>query len=44
MHNIVIIFFNISLLKRVLGAQKKSLIETLLLSTHNIRFGWEMMF
>ena len=38
---IVNIFLPISL-NKCLGAQKKSLIETVLLSTHNICFGWEL--
>ena len=35
------IFLPISLIY-VLGAQKNRLIETVLLSTHNIYFGWEI--
>ena len=31
-----------SVLSYVLGAQKNRLIETVLLSTHNIWFGWEL--
>ena len=31
-----------SILTYVLGAQKKHLIETVLLSTYNICFGWEI--
>ena len=40
MHKIVIIFLTISL-NICLGAQKNRLIKTVLLSTHNICFGWE---
>ena len=40
-HKIVIIFLFISL-TCVLGAQKNRLIETVLLSTHNIYFGQEI--
>ena len=36
------IFSYPSILTYVLGAQKKRLIETVLLSTHNICFGWEI--
>ena len=36
------IFFYPSVLAYVLGARKNHLIETVLLSTHNICFGWEM--
>ena len=36
------IFFYPSVLSSVLGAQKNPLIETVLLSTHNIMFGWEI--
>ena len=35
-------FFYLSVLTYVLGAQKNRLIETVLLSTHNICFGWEI--
>ena len=38
---IVIIFLPI-LLRYVLGTQENPLIETVLLSTHNICFGWEV--
>ena len=37
----MLIFSYPSVLKYVLGAQKNRLIETVLLSTHNICFGWE---
>ena len=36
------IFSYTSVLSYVLGAQKNRLIETVLLSTHNICFGWEI--
>ena len=36
------IFFYPSVLTYVLGAQKNCLIETVLLSTNNICFGWEI--
>ena len=36
------IFSYQSVLTYVLGAQKNRLIETVLLCTHNICFGWEM--
>ena len=42
MHKIVIFFSFISK-TYVLGAQKNRLIETVLLSTHNIWFGWEIL-
>ena len=35
-------YFLIHQLKHVLGAQKNHLIETVLLSTHNTCFGWEI--
>ena len=35
-------FSNTCFLAYVLGAQKNRLIETVLLSTHNICFGWEI--
>ena len=38
---IVNIFYP-SVLTYVLGAQKNRLIDTVLLSTHNINFGWEI--
>ena len=38
-----VVFFSYpSILTYVLGAQKNRLIETVLLSTHNICFGWEI--
>ena len=37
------IFSYLSVLIFVLGAQKNRLIETVLLSTHNICFGWEII-
>ena len=36
----LLIFFNLSVLTYVLGAQKNHLIETVLLSTHNIIMFW----
>ena len=38
----MLIFPYPSVLTYVLGAQKNRLIETVLLSTHNICFGWEI--
>ena len=38
----MLIFSYPSALTYVLGAQKNRLIETVLLSTHNICFGWEI--
>ena len=38
----MLIFSYPSVLTYVLGAQKNRLIETVLLSTHNICFGWEI--
>ena len=38
----MLIFSYPSVLTHVLGAQKKCLIETVLLSKHNICFGWEI--
>ena len=38
----LLIFSCPSVLTYVLGAQKNRLIETVLLSTHNICFGWEI--
>ena len=38
----LLIFSYLSVLTYVFGAQKNRLIETVLLSTHNICFGWEI--